>query len=52
MNNVLAKMKVLVGARNEHGVDVREYVNFSPVVKGIVNAISSNPTHSNQDLFP
>ena len=52
MNNVLAKEEVLVGARNEHVVAMREYGKFNLVVKGVVSAIFGNPTHSNQDLFP
>jgi hypothetical protein len=52
MNNVISKEEVLVGARNGHEVDVREYGDFNPVVKGVVSAISGNPTYSNQDLFP
>ena len=39
-------------ARNEHDVVVREYGNLYPVVKGVVSAISGNPTHSNRDVFP
>jgi hypothetical protein len=52
MNNVLAKEEVLVGARNEHAEAMRKYGEFNPVVKGVVSAISGNPTHSNQDKFP
>ena len=52
MNSALAKEEVLVGARNEHIVVVREYGKFNPVVKGIVSAISGDPMHSNQDVFP
>ncbi len=49
-NNML--VEALVGARNEHALDVRDYGNFLSVVKGVASAISGNPTHSNQDLFP
>ena len=52
MNSVLSKEEVLAGARNEHAKAVREYVEFNPVVKGVVSAIFGNPTHSNHDLFP
>ncbi len=52
MNNVLAKEEALVGARNDHVEAMKEYGNLNPVVKGVVRAISSNPTQSNQDLFP
>jgi len=41
-----------VGARNEYVVVVREYKNLNPVVKGVVSAISGNPTHANHDVFP
>ncbi len=52
MNNVLAKEEALVGARNDHVANVKEYGILNPVVKGVVSAISSNPTQSNHDLFP
>jgi len=52
VNNVLAKEEVLVGARNEHAKAVRAFSEFNPAVKGVVSAISGNPTHSNRDLFP
>ena len=52
MNIVLAKEEVFVGARNEHVEALREYGEFNPAVKGVVHAISSNPTHLNQVLFP
>ncbi len=43
LNIVLAKEEALVGARNEHALDVSEYGNFNPVDKGVVSAISGNP---------